>query len=358
MIMREIYNKYQNYFPALFFISGFVFDLLTTRRIDQGTSLIQQLVYLFLIMILIYWEVCTPRTFLNENSFASKIWSFHIEVLHFLFGSLLSLYTIFYFKSSSLMTSFLFMLLLAGLLLINELPNFKKKGLRVRAALLALCLSSYFIYLVPVMTGALGVVAFVLAMVLSVSLFLILSVRIDKVKKDRSWLNKNILLPGLAVQLAFVLLYSFKVLPPVPVSIKYIGVYHHIEKQEDQFILSYERDWWRFWQSGAQTFLYREGDRIYCFVSIFSPTQFEDQVRLHWLHKEKEMGWRVHDSIPLTIKGGRDQGFRGYAYKSNFSLGQWQVRVHTSDDREVGRIYFNVKQSNAKKPRRWRQDFY
>jgi len=356
--MREIYNKYQNYLPALFFVSGFVFDLLTTRRIDQSVSLIQQFVYLLLIMILIYWEVCTPKSFLKENSFANKIWSFHIETLHFLFGSLLSLYTIFYFKSSSLMTSFLFMLLLAGLLLINELPTFKKKGLRVRSALLALCLSSYFIYLVPVVTGALGVTSFVLAMVLSVSLYLIVCVRIDKVTNDKSWLNKNILAPGLAVQFAFVLLYFLKVLPPVPVSIKYIGVYHHIERQENQFVLSYERDWWRFWQSGAQTFSTRQDDRIYCFVSIFSPTQFEDRVRLQWLHKDKDKGWRIHDNIPLVIKGGREQGFRGFAYKSNFSLGQWQVRVQTSDNREVGRIYFNVQKSNAKQPRQWRQDFY
>lgn len=355
--MRQLYNKYERYFPAAFFIGGFIFDLLTTDRIDQNFSLIQQFCYLVLILQFLYWEVVTPRIFLKEGSFMAKMWAWHVEVLHFLFGSLLSLYTIFYFKSSSLMTSFAFMGFLSALLVINELPRFQKKGISMRSALVALCLSSYFIYLVPVITGKIGVIAFILSMTFSMCLFLLFCVRINKKINERNWVNKRVLLPGLIVQVVFVLLYITRLLPPVPVSLKYIGIYHNIQKQDGQFYLDFEREWWKVWQSGAQTFIKRDGDKVYCFVSIFSPSQFKDDMRVSWFKKTAE-GWQKHDNIPLPIVGGRDNGFRGYAFKSNFDSGKWQVRVLTSDEREVGRISFTVVDGDPGTVRQWRRDLF
>ena len=355
--MRRLYAKYQGYLPAAFFIGGFIFDLLTTDRIDQFYSLVQQFLYLFFIMIFFYWEILTPKVFLKEKGFLASFWKFHVEALHFFFGSLLSLYTIFYFKSASLVTSFFFMSFLAGLLIINELPQFQKKGTAVRASLFTLCMSSYLIYLVPVTTGQIGWFPFLTAIGLSTSIFILFTRRISDKHEDRAWVNKNIFLPGIFIQLVFVILYFFKVLPPVPVSIKYVGIYHKIEKPEDKFVLSYERDWWRFWEAGAQTFLRREGDAVYCFVSIFSPTQFSDQVRLVWYYRGSN-GWDRRDAIALPIRGGRSEGYRGYAYKSNFENGSWQVRVVTSDDREVGRISFDVEDANPNGIRQWSHDYY
>ncbi len=355
--MRQIYQKYQGYFPAAFFIGGFLFDILTTDRIDQAFSLIQQFVYLVFLLIFVYWEVVTPQIFLKENGFFAKLWKWHVEILHFLFGSLLSLYTIFYFKSTSLMTSFAFMFFLAGLLIINELPQVQKRGIMIRSALLALCLSSYFIYLVPVLTGEIGSLPFLFAMAISMAVYYLLCTRIHRKKGDLRWVQKNLLLPGLFIQITFVVLYAVKLLPPVPISLKFIGIYHEIQKPDDRYVLSYERDWWRLWQSGAQTFIKREGDSVHCFVSIFSPTQFSDQLRLVWYYSTQQ-GWSRRDAIPLPIKGGRDQGYRGYAYKSNFEEGDWQVRVLTSDEREVGRISFEVVPASPSTQRVWRQDFY
>jgi hypothetical protein len=356
--MRQLYKKYHGYLPASFFIGGFIFDLLTTDRIDQSFSLIQQALYLFLIMILLYWEVITPTIFLKEDSFLNKVWTFHVEVLHFLFGSLLSLYAIFYFKSSSLITSFVFMAFLASILIINELPRFQKSGIVVRSSLFALCLSSYFIYLIPVLTGKIGFFPFIFSMTLSMCLFLFLCTRIHIRKADKKWLHQKVLLPGIVIQTLFVVLYVTKLLPPVPISLKYIGIYQDINKQNGDFYLNYERPWWKIWQSGAQTFVKREGDKIYCFVSIFSPTQFKDNVQLVWYLKNKQGEWSRVDQVTLPILGGRDQGYRGYASKANFELGKWQVRVITSDLREVGRVSFEVVDAELGSQRKWLQDKY
>src|SRR5690606_23411844 len=167
-------------------------------------------------------------------------------------------------------TSFIFMFFLAGILIINELPRFQKLGTAIRFAMLALCLASYFIYLVPVVSGSIGVFAFIISMTLSMSIYALIIAKVDKKIEDKKFVRNRVILPGLIINISFVLLYFFKILPPVPISLKYIGIYHSIEKQNGDFYLNYERDWWRFWQSGAQTYIKRDGDKIYCFVSIFS----------------------------------------------------------------------------------------
>jgi len=362
--MRATIQKYQGYFPITFFVLGFAFDLLTTDRIDQTFSLWQQLVYLLLLMVFLYWEVTRPKIFIEGPKFFQWIWKYHVEAMHFCFGSLLSLYTIFYFKSASFWTSFVFLGFLVSILILNELPRFQRMGLTLRFSMLALCLTSYFVYLVPVVSGEIGVIPFAVATILSTSLFFYLVLRIDRKVKDPNIIINGALIPGVIVNLVFCLLYFFKLLPPVPLSLKYIGIYHQVEKQGGDYVLSYEKaDWWRYWEKGAQTFLAEPGDAIHTFVQIFSPTDFSDQVQLVWLKKaENKNGgseWKTWDTIPMTIRGGRSDGYRGSANKSKYDPGHWMVKVVTSDERELGRLYFDVlSRPQDRAPRQFHQDVH
>jgi hypothetical protein len=130
------------------------------------------------------------------------------------------------------------------------------------------------------------------------------------------------------------------VIPPVPLSIPFIGVYHAVEKAQDHYRLSHERPAWRFWHNGDQAFRAQPGDRVFVFFRIFSPTRFSDEVRVNWYWKGR--GWVLQDSIPIKIVGGRAEGFRGYGFKSNYKPGAWKVQVETNDGREIGRVYFDL----------------
>ena len=148
--------------------------------------------------------------------------------------------------------------------------------------------------------------------------------------------------PFSLVLMGFLTLYLFRLIPPVPLSIPFIGVYHLVEKTESGYRLSDERPRWRFWDHGDQHFKAQPGDKIYVFFRIFSPAHFSDQVTMRWYWKPKASDWKLQDSIAIAIVGGRAQGFRGYGVKSNHQPGDWKVQVETTDGREIGRIYFNL----------------
>jgi len=138
----------------------------------------------------------------------------------------------------------------------------------------------------------------------------------------------------------------------VPLSVQNMGVYHNIEKRNGSYILSYEKPWWKFWQNGDQNFLAEKGDAIFFFAEIFSPARFDDSVVLHWIFESPKEGWKTTDRIPMRISGGREGGYRGFSMKENYTAGYWQIRVETTDGREIGRLYFsveNVKEKNLER---------
>ena len=269
---------------------------------------------------------------------------YHESLVHFLFGGLLSAYTIFYFKSSSLINSAVFMLVLVGLLVLNERPFFRSRGVSVKFLLFSLCTASFFTYLVPILSGSIGLSTFTVAICLSLlttSLFLkAIMPNVDRLLRP----TRHLLAPALSVQILFSGLYYLGALPPVPLSVQYIGIFHEVERRGDAFLLYHENPSWRFWHNGDQVFRARDDDRIYGYARIFSPTRFDDEVFVRWLNETAPGEWATSDRIRIHITGGREEGFRGYTYKENYTTGHWQMRVETQDGRELGRIYFEVQE--------------
>lgn len=351
------YHKHELQVTSSVFFGGFIFDLLTLGRIDDLFNLIQQAIYLMILGTLLVCEIKIKMGTLTLSGKAAKFWEYHDLIVHFLFGSLLSVYTIFYYTSASAITGICFILLLAGLMTANEFPQIQKIGLPVRVVLFAICVLSYFSFFYPILMGHVGWVPFWLGILSSVAVFTL----IGKVnfKGERSpVLEKQVLYPAVAIHVVFLLGYYLSLIPPVPVAVKKIGVYYEIEKINDQFIGKHLRPWYKFWQKGSQNFAVRPGDKVNVMASIFSPSKFHDKVYLRWFHDDPREGWRLEDTIPLSILGGRDEGFRGYGTKQFYSLGDWKVVVETSDGREVGRISFEVETDSTTDVREFQNDVF
>src|SRR5579864_211975 len=115
--IKEFYKKHERWMPIAFFVLGFIFDALMLRRIDELMTIIQQAAYLVICGILIAVELIETTRDVHPPRVFVKVWKYREPVLHFFMGTLLNAYTIFYFKSASALTSFVFIFILVGLLI-------------------------------------------------------------------------------------------------------------------------------------------------------------------------------------------------------------------------------------------------
>jgi hypothetical protein len=325
----------------IFFLAGFFFDIFTLDRIDSTLGLIQQGIYLAVICAALISEMMIILGKWQVSDRFAKYWQWHVEIVHFLLGSLLSVYMLLFLLSSSMAVSFWFIAAVTGLLVYNETEVAKKRGVSLRFVLLAVCAFAYVNILVPIWVGFVGTWVFALAMGL-LALFFggILFWLYRRTGNDAAILKLSVK-PIAGVMVVFVILYMAKMIPPIPLSLQHLGVYHNVQKEEGRYRLTYNRVWYKFWVTDSSDFAYRPGDKVYVFTRIFSPSEFQDQIFIRWFLKVNG-DWKESDRIGVKVSGGRDEGFRATSYKSFVEPGQWRVLVESSDGRELGRKSFNI----------------
>jgi hypothetical protein len=327
-----------------FFAGGFLFDAVMVGRIDETPVLVQQALYLAVTGLLLGAMLRFELLHLEPPRWLRRPWRYVEHALHFMLGTLLNAFILFYVKSGSGVTAALFLGLISFLLLVNEHPRFHRLGPVVLFALYAFALTSYLAYLVPVVLGRLRPWMFFAASGLSLLPIHLLARLMVRWGGDRRRAFRQVMGPAIGVQALLLLLFVFHLVPPVPLSVRSLGVWHQVEREGSEFKLSRlpRGRWTDLWRKDEGAFLARPGDRVFVFTRIFAPHNFRDQVRVRWARWERG-GWAERDAIPLRIVGGREEGFGGYAYKQNWSTGDWRVSVETEDGREIGRTNFEIR---------------
>lgn len=349
---------------ATFFFLGFAYDILTLNRIDDTFTIVQQALYLgVLTVLLLLNERYGEGSGAEPPRWLAKVWRFREDALHFFYGSLMSSYTLFFFKSASGFLGFIFLVVMLGLMVANELPRFRALGPVVRVALFSLCVTSYFAYVLPVLLGRIGWPVFLAASVLGAACIFGLMHAIRRWNPDPKALTRHFALPGFGVPGLLFLLYVVGVLPPIPLAVQYSGIYHDVKPKPSgnsrRYHLSHERTWWRFWHHGDQHFLARPGEKAYYFFRIFAPSGFHAfNVRVRWYYDSPEKGWAEVGKGTLlpVISNGTDRGFRSFAYASNPKPGDWVAVLETEDGHEINRLHFTVEADTRTEPRQFSVD--
>lgn len=313
-------------------------------RIDETPVLLQQAAYLLVTGLLLGGMLRLDLLGLEPPGWLRRPWRYVEHAMHFMLGTLLNAYVLFYVKSGSGLTALLFLLLISSLLLANEHPRFHRLGPVVLFGLYSFALTSYLAYLLPVLLGQLRPWMFFAASGLSLLPILVLARLMARWGGDRRRAFRQAMGPAIGVQSLLVVLFVLHLVPPVPLSVRSLGVWHRVEREEGAFKLSRlpRPRWSDLWRKDERVFLARPGDRVFVFTRIFAPRNFRDQVRVRWAKWESGR-WNESDAIPLRIVGGRDEGFGGFAYKQNWSPGAWRVAVETEDGREIGRTRFEIR---------------
>lgn len=346
--------------PALFFLSGVTYDTLTLTRIDRLQDNLILLIYLLLLGLLI---VLTGRLGVDlppdgERAvalpplarYALRVKPYCPMAIQFLLGSLFSAYAIFYSRSATLTTTAIFFTLLIVLLIVNEFLRDRLSSLRLLISLYAVVCFAFFTFFLPVMTGYMNAFVFLTGAGLSAGVTLRVVQLIYRDNPDRSKTEAiGVTAPAFALIGLLIGFYFLNWIPPVPLSLKYGGIYHQVRKVGDRFDLSFDKKWYQIWKRSDTTF--PAGEPIYCFTAVFAPVDLDTTVYHHWYFRTNGGRPFVHaDKIPIKISGGREGGYRAYSFKQRLNPGDWRVDVETEDGRIIGRVSVQVETQDETQP--------
>lgn len=323
---KKWYHAKKDYIPTICFLCGSTWDVFTLRRIDNALDLAIFSIYLLLSAIIV---VLITR---NLNFKFSK---YLPAAAQFFFGGMLSATTVYYFKSTSSFPAFLFLLFLACLLVGNEFLEKKYSNAQISFLLWSICAAMILSFVLPVLFCRMDAWIFLLAIAsASILCLTIKSISITKVS----------LIPTIGIYSLLILLYFTNIIPPVPISTKQLGIYHSVYKNGNQYICSLEKPrWYSLHKKSEKKFRYSPGDTLFCFGSVFAPTQLKKKIYHHWYYMNPQKGkFEEVAKIGYRVTGGRDEGYRGYTYIRNIREGRWKVLLKTDDGKTIGTQSFKV----------------
>ncbi len=352
--LRAVYKKNERYFPLASFIAGFLWDSLTLDRIDRLSDNLILLSYIILagILIIITSLVAEKKI---VHPLIIKYQHFLPNALQFFFGGLFSSYVVYYFKSAALTKNWLFLVFLFLLLVSNEFIRDRIKVFYMQIIFYYLALFSFFIFFLPVVFKTISAWLFIgsglMSSGLTAGMIFFLGKKIDGDYHSRL---KPLIKPLLAIFVFFHLIYFTNIIPPVPLSLKYAGTFHSVQKVEDGYRLSYnEPAWYQFFTASDNPFYFTEKDSVYCFSAVFAPTDLKTRIYHHWQwYNPKKEEWQTTDRLSYSIRGGRANGYRGYTYKKNIVAGEWRVDIENDQGQVLGRVSFEaIKEEKATRRR-------
>jgi hypothetical protein len=344
------------HFAVVTFVAGFLFDFFTMQRIDAWKDLAFQLGYLTGLTALLVYQHREAMGRWAPGALLQRWWTYNLEAVHFLYGGLLSAYVVLYFRSSTVARPAVFLALLVGVMVINEVPRIRRAGYPLRLGLYGFCVLSFLTYFIPIMLGRIDGWVFLLSLLGSMVLLWQVAGWLAPSEGGRMVARTRLFAPAAGVLALIGVLYVLRLIPPVPLSVQFHGVYHDVRHEGSSYTLVYvEPPATALWRRDSRPFERREGDRLHYFARVFAPSGFRHRVMIRWEVYDRARGrWITTDRLPFDIVGGRAEGFRGSAVKANFTAGSWRVTTETADGRAIATLSFDVEEDTSETERRWK----
>lgn len=344
--VEELVHWYERYISPISLVAGFLADnYILLRRVDLWTSNALLFFYLTLAAagIVLINLIETGR--LRAKWILAAAPAIPI-VVQFSFGGLFSGYLSLYSRSAAYAVSWIFILVLAALLLGNERFLRLYRRFTFQIGLYFTVLFSFLIFFLPVVFRAIGPAMFVISGVVSLCL-IALFVRMlgflmpELMKREQTSITRSIAI----IFVVFNVLYFSNAIPPLPLALKDAGVFHSVARYADgTYLLTEEpRQWWNILERYNTTFRQSPGGSAVVWSAIFAPSGLSTVILHQWqYYDETSRSWMTTNTEQFPILGGRDGGYRGYSIKDDLAEGTWRVNVITQYAQIIGRISFTV----------------
>lgn len=335
----------QHHWLTIAFVFGFINDFILLNQVDNIFDNLILLFYVTLAMIsiVVLYSAVAGRW---PDDWNDRLQIYSAAAVQYAFGGLLSGMLIFYGRSASLGDSWPYLLIIAGIIYLNETVRKNSNRLVLMLSIFFIGLFSYVVLVIPVLTGHMGEWVFIgsglLALLIMSGLFFILRLIIPRFIASQT----RMLVFSIGIIFASLnFLYFFNLIPPIPLSIKDIGIYHSVVRFENgQYQLKYETgDWWQLWKRSDDTFHPSPGGNAFCFTKVFTPARLNTEVFHRWEYYDEAKGkWVTHARLEYAIFGGRSDGYRGYTQIGSFKDGKWRCSVETERGQVLGRETFKI----------------
>jgi len=347
--VQKIIDRHKKHWLTIAFLLGFVVDNLTLNRVDQIFDNVVLATYVVLAMasLLVLYAAAADKLPEKLQPLGKK----YAPLLgQYAFGGLLSGMLIFYGRSGSWFESWPFLVIILGVIFGNEMIHDRTSRLLFNVAILFVGLFSYVVLIVPVVIGIMGALVFVASGILALMIMYGFIRLLRRIVPRFIELHARPLVFTVGIlYVTFNVLYFTNIIPPIPLSLKDIGIYHSVVKFDTgEYQLSYEESpWWQFWRHSDKTFHYEEGDNVFCFASVFAPARLSTDIYHRFeYYDEEQKEWVTHARISYPIEGGQGSGFRGYTLIQNFTPGKWRCRVETARGQVLGGENFRIEEGS------------
>jgi hypothetical protein len=268
----------------------------------------------------------------------------------FALGGLWSGFLVFYSRSASLTASWLFLLTLAAFLVGNEIFRKYHSRLVFSSLLFFFAAYSYAIFTLPLLTRTIGKITFLASGAVAVLVFLIFLRVLSGLGRTRFVQARWRLLGGMAaITAAMNLFYFTGVLPPLPLALTKIGIFHSVKRTGNVYQASGEpQPWYTSYGIGNATVHVSDDQSLSLYSAVFAPVRLSTHITHRWLwYDPRRERWTTQSVVTYPINGGREGGYRGYTIKSHPKPGDWRVDIDTADGRLIGRLRFVVEEASA-----------
>jgi hypothetical protein len=313
-------------FPAIAFLAGFLWDSVTLGRVVQTSDLW---------ILSAYWVGAFVVLVLLGRNPGAK-WQGRLTwIVQFCFGSIFSALVVCYFRSSGTIFTLLFVVILVGILLANEMLQDRYSRLGISWSIFCLSGTMYLNFLVPHLVHGLGGFWFILSVLLGfLPVYFLWRMSARKLQ--------DILSPAV-VSLGILGFWMLDLIPPVPLVMKQNLVCKAFEKiSGDYTCLVPEQNFLERFGLVDVSIHQAPAEKIYVLSSVFAPSEVAVELEHHWLWLDEYGNWVVQSTVPFSMLGGRASGWRVYSNKQALRPGYWKVETAVKDGAVVGLIEFQI----------------
>lgn len=350
-------DRARRWLPFAFFVGGFLFDVLTLGRMVTMINLVGVALYAvgagaFLVVLGRFSARDAP---LGQELSGEDIPAGDPEepagqkwlrwcgfAFNFCLGSLFSALVVLYFKSAGEWLTLLTVLLLFGGMVFNEFARLDDSQRHLSWAIYCVSLVMLFNFVVPHLVGSISAWWFYISTVIGVGAVYGLC-----------WLaghSFRMVRVATVSSLGLVGLFVLGWIPPVPLVLKNTLIGRDYQKVDGQYTCMVDaQPFWVRVGLDDPTVAWKPGERVDVLTAIFAPKAVEVDMEHRWFH-EVQGAWKLTDTIPFHMRGGREKGWRMHSAKRHLSPGRWKVETAVANGTGLGYKTFIIEETDA--PRR------